>query len=111
MISTPGFSADSGVSHERTGLPSMCTVQAPHSAMPQPYLVPVRFRLVAQDPQQRRVAGNVRAMSTRSLLTKKVGMDAPRKGVAAAARDVTTLPMRGAADAPAQTRARSTRRV
>src|SRR6185312_10608205 len=27
--------------HERTGLPSMCTVQAPHWAMPQPYLVPV----------------------------------------------------------------------
>src|ERR1700752_449915 len=26
---------------ERTGLPSMCTVQAPHCAMPQPYFVPV----------------------------------------------------------------------
>src|SRR6516225_1937499 len=31
-----------GVTHERTGAPSRCTVQAPHSAMPQPYLVPVR---------------------------------------------------------------------
>ena len=27
---------------ERTATPSMCTVQAPHCAMPQPYLVPVR---------------------------------------------------------------------
>src|SRR5262249_9658215 len=27
--------------HERTGLPSICTVQVPHCAMPQPYLVPV----------------------------------------------------------------------
>src|SRR5215467_12772860 len=30
-----------GRRHERTGLPSTCTVQAPHWAMPQPYLVPV----------------------------------------------------------------------
>src|SRR5207245_4252786 len=31
-----------GVTQERTALPSMCTVQAPHRAIPQPYLVPVR---------------------------------------------------------------------
>src|SRR6516165_736259 len=30
-----------GTEHERTAMPSMCTVQAPHWAMPQPYLVPV----------------------------------------------------------------------
>src|SRR2546422_3895090 len=30
-----------GVMHERTGLPSTCTVHAPHSAMPQPNFVPV----------------------------------------------------------------------
>ena len=29
---------------ERTGAPSICTVQAPHCAMPQPYFVPVRPR-------------------------------------------------------------------
>src|ERR1700722_7555547 len=29
---------------ERTGLPPTCTVQTPHWAMPQPYLVPTRFR-------------------------------------------------------------------
>ena len=34
--------ADTGVWHERTGWPSRCTVQAPHSAWPQPNLVPVR---------------------------------------------------------------------
>src|SRR5262245_37125650 len=33
--------AETGVLHERMGWPSMCTVQAPHSAMPQPNLVPV----------------------------------------------------------------------
>src|ERR1700676_4501055 len=30
-----------GIKHERTATPSRCTVQAPHSPMPQPYLVPV----------------------------------------------------------------------
>src|SRR5439155_11962699 len=31
-----------GSTQERTALPSRCTVQAPHIATPQPYLVPVR---------------------------------------------------------------------
>ena len=33
--------ADTGVTQERTAWPSMCTVQAPHSAIPQPNFVPV----------------------------------------------------------------------
>ena len=33
--------AEMGVMHERTGAPFRCTVQAPHSAWPQPNLVPV----------------------------------------------------------------------
>ena len=36
--------AETGVTHERVAWPSMCTVQAPHSAMPQPNLVPVSCR-------------------------------------------------------------------
>src|SRR5260221_6758976 len=36
--------AESGVWQLRTGLPSTCTVHAPHSAMPQPNLVPVMSR-------------------------------------------------------------------
>jgi hypothetical protein len=34
--------AETGVTQERIGFPSRWTVQAPHWAMPQPYLVPVR---------------------------------------------------------------------
>src|SRR5690242_18189740 len=34
--------AETGVTHERMGEPSMCTVQAPQSVMPHPNLVPVR---------------------------------------------------------------------
>src|SRR6266849_2279535 len=33
-----------GVEQDRAGCPFTCTVQAPHSAMPQPYLVPVMPR-------------------------------------------------------------------
>src|ERR1700691_3074262 len=34
---------ETGATQERTACPSICTVHAPHSAMPQPYFVPVRF--------------------------------------------------------------------
>jgi hypothetical protein len=37
-----GCTADTGSTQLRTGAPSMCTVQEPHCATPQPYLVPVR---------------------------------------------------------------------
>ena len=36
--------AVTGVTHERTGEPSTCTVHAPQRAMPQPNLVPVSWR-------------------------------------------------------------------
>ena len=47
---------DTGVMQERTGAPSMCTVQAPQLATPQPNLVPVSLQMLAQRPQQRRLA-------------------------------------------------------
>src|SRR6266513_3375238 len=36
--------APSGVEQDRAACPFTCTVQAPHSAIPQPYLVPVMPR-------------------------------------------------------------------
>src|ERR1700704_1549610 len=36
------MAAATGVEHERIATPSMWIVQAPHCAMPHPYLVPVR---------------------------------------------------------------------
>ena len=35
------FTAESGIEQERCASPLMCTEQAPHCAMPQPYFVPV----------------------------------------------------------------------
>ncbi len=42
-ISLP-TTAETGVTHERVGWPSTWTVQAPHSAMPQPNLEPFMSR-------------------------------------------------------------------
>src|SRR5882672_8595665 len=36
--------SDTGIEHERTASPSICTVQAPQVAMPQPNFVPVSLR-------------------------------------------------------------------
>ena len=43
------------VTHERTGWPSRCTVQAPHIAMPHPNFVPVQARPLANCPEKRHV--------------------------------------------------------
>ena len=42
VIFSPGPTLATGRTQLRVGTPSMCTVQAPHWATPQPYLVPVR---------------------------------------------------------------------
>src|SRR5437870_12340789 len=42
VVILPSPTALTGTEHERIGTPLTCTVQAPHCAMPQPYLVPVR---------------------------------------------------------------------
>src|SRR5207244_4424250 len=42
VVILPLPTALTGTEHERIGTPLTCTVQAPHCAMPQPYLVPVR---------------------------------------------------------------------
>src|SRR5262245_20958357 len=42
MVVTAPATSPTAVMQERTAAPSMCTVQAPHCATPQPYFVPVR---------------------------------------------------------------------
>src|SRR5436309_7111730 len=42
VVMSRSSTAAAGRTHERTGWPSTSTVHAPHCAMPQPYLVPVR---------------------------------------------------------------------
>ena len=74
VMSAPCLIAESGVWHERTGCPSTCTVHAPHSAIPQPYLVPVRLRLLCRIHNSGVSVGTSGLISTRSLLTNRIGI-------------------------------------
>ena len=74
VTSVPSLIDDSGTWQERVGWPSISTVQAPQSALPQPYLVPVRFSESRRIHSRGVSPGTLAAMSTRTLLTKKIGM-------------------------------------
>ncbi len=74
VISAPFLSDDSGVWHDRTGCPSTYTVHAPHSAIPQPYLVPVSPSVSRRTQSSGVSPCTPTAMSTRSLLTNRMAM-------------------------------------
>src|SRR5216684_3082860 len=63
---------DTGVAQARVACPSMCTVQAPHDAMPQPNLVPVSLRC-SRRTQSSGVLGSTPS-SLRTPLTVKATM-------------------------------------
>ena len=50
------------MTQERIGVPSRCTVQAPHWAMPQPNLVPVMPRTSRSTHSKRHVAVDIDLM-------------------------------------------------
>ena len=51
-------SAPIGTEQERIGMPSICTVQAPHCAIPQPNFVPVR-PITSRNTQRSGVSGSI----------------------------------------------------
>src|SRR5271156_748422 len=67
---------ETGVTQERTASPSSCTVQAPHSAIPQPYFVPVRPRF-SRRTHSSGMAGST-SSEDRLPLTTRVSMAYPR---------------------------------
>src|SRR5712671_8224080 len=85
--------AERGVEHDRAGAPFTCTVQAPHNAMPQPYLVPVMLRW-SRRTQRRGVSGSA-STDTPLPLTFRVVIWIPREKSALLLR-ATGRPMRGA---------------
>src|SRR6185437_3353558 len=76
VTSAPSLIDDSGVWHERVGLPSISTVHAPQRPRPQPYLVPVSFSESRRIHKSGVSGATALLTSTRFLLTKKVGMRA-----------------------------------
>src|SRR5262245_40814072 len=60
-----------GRRQQRVVAPPRCTVQAPHSAMPQPYLVPVRFRW-SRNTHNSGVSGSASACMVLPLITREI---------------------------------------
>src|SRR5215470_7566537 len=71
--------ADTGVEQERTGWPSRCTVHAPHCAMPQPNLVPVRCS-ESRSTHRRGVSGATSTSRFLPLIVRET-MDILRVGI------------------------------
>src|SRR6185312_16214513 len=65
--------SDMVVWHERTALPSTCTVQAPHRPDPQPNLVPVSFRC-SRTTQSSGVSGSTSTLAAFPLIVNPTGM-------------------------------------
>src|SRR2546421_12981056 len=87
MVTTsPSCTDEIGVTHERRGWPLRCTVQAPHCATPQPYLVPVSLS------SSRKTHSKGVSASTSTLtflpLTEKLVTGTPKKCVAGGPREV-----------------------
>src|SRR5213592_4611566 len=61
--------AATGVTQERIGRPSRCTVQAPHSAAPQPNLVPVS-PMTSRSTQSRGMSGGTSTVCALPLTLK-----------------------------------------
>src|SRR5262245_18438464 len=60
--------AETGIEQDRTGAPSMCTVQAPHWAMPHPYFLPVRPSC-SRSTQSSGVSGSTSIVIERPLMS------------------------------------------
>src|SRR3984893_13285041 len=67
---------DIGVTQERAAAPSLCTVQAPHSAMPQPNFVPVMFR-VSRNTHSSGISGVTSTVCGLPFSTKLMAMIPP----------------------------------
>src|SRR5215813_15571426 len=59
-----------GIEQDLVATPSMCTVQAPHWAMPQPYLVPVRPS-VSRNTHSNGVSGSTSTCCVCSLTVRR----------------------------------------
>src|SRR5271170_8303604 len=62
-----------GVTQERMAFPSRCTVHAPHSAIPQPYLVPCR-PATSRSAHSNGMVGSASSVADLPLSTKVVAM-------------------------------------
>jgi len=89
-----------GVWHERIATPSACTVQAPHWAMPQPYLVPV-MPSSSRRTHNKGVSAADETVTALPLIRTVRAIVPPRRG-----RNSRLVPMRGIASVASMTQSR-----
>src|ERR1700730_7208982 len=65
-----------GIEQERIATPSTWTVQAPHCAMPQPYLVPV-MPMVSRNTQSKGVVSSTSALWDWPLMDSEIILNPP----------------------------------
>src|SRR5215471_14579879 len=68
--------ADTATLHDRVARPSMRTVQAPHWAMPHPYLVPVSFN-ESRSTHSSGVSGSTSTLCAMPLTISEIDMRPP----------------------------------
>ena len=77
VIAFPAAS-DNGVTHERRGSPSKCTVQMPQMPTPQPYFVPLSPRYSRNTQSNGISAAAATAAAVPLTVRVKVGWSPPR---------------------------------
>src|SRR5689334_560733 len=88
--------AEMGVMHDRVGMPSTCTVHAPHSEAPQPNLVPVICRW-SRSAHNRGVSGDASTSTDLPLMFRFAIWNLPWN---ARSRRATLLPARNHVNIP-----------
>src|ERR1700730_3355302 len=79
VICLPATAA-TGIEQERVGTPSIWTVQAPHCAMPQPYLVPV-MPMVSRNTHSKGVESSTSALWDWPLMDSEIILNPPNSVV------------------------------
>ncbi len=79
------------MTQERMALPSRCTVQAPHSAMPQPNLVPCR-PATSRIAHSSGIVGSASSVADLPLSTKVVAMSDSAGGYPILQPERTSMP-------------------
>ncbi len=98
--------ADTGVTQARTALPSRWTVQAPHCAIPQPNLVPVKPR-TSRRTQSSGMSGGASTSRSWPLTTSFIGAALPGPKGGSLGREKPLPPVK---NAPSRASARKLRR-
>ena len=93
VVSERPSACTASIRHARTGSPSSCTVQAPHTPCSQPTWVPVRPGLVAHEVRQQRARLDLARRTARPLIVDRDPHHRPSRARAPARRTARVSPI------------------